>query len=210
MSDKFEKTVFYAGFVGMFRFFLKTWNRMEVRGLENVPEEGGLLLASNHMSFLDPPAVAASCRVRPIRFMARDTLWNSKFGRWWMPRMGCIPVSRGTGDMRALKEIVKTLKAGSCASLFPEGTRSDDGELQKAESGVGFIALKAGVPVVPIYVEGTFDAWPRHAKFIHPKKITVTYGKPIQPEELAALGSGREAYDLAAKLIMNRITALKD
>ena len=87
----------------LFKLFLLVWHRVRICGAENIPERGGVLLASNHASFLDPSVIGVGYRVRPVHFMARNTLWNSKFGTWWMTKVGCIPVSRGTGDIRALK-----------------------------------------------------------------------------------------------------------
>ena len=94
--------------------------------------------------------------------------------------------------------------------IFPEGTRSSDGELQQAKGGVGFLIAKAGVPVVPAYVQGTFNAYPRGAKWIRPSKISVTYGTPIPPSEISALGDGRGSYDAIAALVMARIAALRE
>ncbi len=193
----------------LFKLFLLVWHRFRVRGVENIPAEGGVLMASNHASFLDPPAVGAGYRGRPIHFMARNTLWNSKFGTWWMTKVGCIPVSRGTGDMRALKTTIKMLKEGKAVSMFPEGTRTEDGELQEAKGGIGFIIEKSSCVVVPAYIDGTYKAYPKGSKFIKPCKVTITYGKPITQEEFQALGSGREAYDKHAALIMQRIAGLK-
>lgn len=193
----------------LFKVFLRTWNRMRVQGIKNIPATGGVLLASNHASFLDPPAVGGSYRGRPIRFMARDTLWNSKFGTWWMTRVGCIPVSRGTGDMRALKTTIKMLKEGKMVSMFPEGTRTEDGELQEAKGGIGFIIEKSGCAVVPAYIDGSYKSYPKGTKWIKPSKVTISYGPAITPPEFLALGSGRKAYEAYAALIMQRIADLK-
>ena len=194
----------------IFKLFLLLWNRLSIRGAENIPDRGGVLMASNHASFLDPPVVGVGYRGRPIHFMARDTLWNSKFGKWWMDHVGCIPVSRGTGDVRALKLTIKALKEGKAVSMFPEGTRTEDGELQEAKGGIGFIIEKSGCMVVPAYIDGTYKAHPKGTKFIKPSKVTITYGKPIMPEDFQALGTGREAYDQYAALIMQRIADLKN
>lgn len=193
----------------LFKVFLLFWNRFRVHGVEHIPNQGGVLIASNHASFLDPPAVGAGYRGRPIHFMARDTLWNSKFGTWWMSKVGCIPVSRGTGDMRALKTTIKMLKEGKVVSMFPEGTRSENGELQEAKGGIGFIIEKSGCRVVPSYIAGSYKAHPKGTNLIKPGKVTITYGKPITQEEFQALGSGRKAYDAYAALIMQRIADLK-
>ncbi|MCF7848889.1 MAG: 1-acyl-sn-glycerol-3-phosphate acyltransferase [Kiritimatiellales bacterium] len=193
----------------LFNFYFRLWNRLQVRGVEHVPETGGMLLATNHASFLDPAIIGASLRARPILFLARDSLWKSRFGKWWMDRVGCIPVSRGTGDMRALRKMIERLKNGSCVALFPEGTRTEDGEIQDAKGGAGFIVEKSGCSVVPAYIDGTYKAHPKGARWIKPVKITIIYGAPITPEEFAALGTGREAYDKYTTLIMQRIAQLK-
>jgi len=193
----------------LFKLFLLIWNRLRVRGVENIPESGGVLVASNHASFLDPPVVGVGYRARPIHFMARNTLWNSKFGSWWMEKVGCIPVSRGTGDVRALKLTIKALKEGKAVSMFPEGTRTEDGELQEAKGGIGFIIEKSGCVVVPAYIDGTYRSHPKGAKLVKPTKVTITYGKPITQDDFQALGSGRAAYDKHAALIMQRIADLK-
>ncbi len=194
----------------IFKLFLLIWNRLRIRGAEHIPERGGVLLASNHASFLDPPVVGVGYRARPIHFMARDTLWNSKFGTWWMDHVGCIPVSRGTGDIKALKLTIKALKEGKAVSMFPEGTRTEDGKLKEAKGGIGFIIEKSGCVVVPAYIDGSYKAHPKGAKFIKPSKVAITYGKPITQEDFQALGSGREAYDKHAALIMQRIADIKN
>jgi 1-acyl-sn-glycerol-3-phosphate acyltransferase len=199
----------YQGSTRLFKLFLLIWNRLRIRGAENIPDRGGVLLASNHASFLDPPVAGVGYRGRPIHFMARNTLWNSKFGSWWMDKVGCIPVSRGTGDIKALKLTIKALKEGKAVSMFPEGTRTEDGELKGAKGGIGFIIEKSGCVVVPSYIDGTFKAHPKGTKLVKPTKVTITYGKPITQEDFQALGGGREAYQKHADLIMQRIGELK-
>ncbi len=194
----------------LFKLFLLIWNRLRIRGAENIPDSGGVLLASNHASYLDPPVAGVGYRGRPIHFMARDTLWNSRFGSWWMKKVGCIPVSRGTGDVKALKLTIRALKEGKAVSMFPEGTRTEDGELQEAKGGIGFIIEKSGCVVVPAYIDGTYKAHPKGTSLIKPTKVTITYGKPITQDDFQALGSGREAYDKHAALIMQRIAELKN
>ena len=194
----------------LFKLFLLLWNRLRISGADYIPDRGGVLMASNHASFLDPPVVGVGYRGRPIHFMARDTLWDSKFGSWWMTHVGCIPVSRGTGDMKALRLTIKALKAGQAVSMFPEGTRTEDGELQGAKGGIGFIIEKSGCVVVPAYIAGTYAAHPKGTKFIKPCKVSITYGKPITQADFQALGTGREAYEKHAALIMQRIAELKN
>jgi 1-acyl-sn-glycerol-3-phosphate acyltransferase len=193
----------------MFKLFLLIWHRLRIRGAENIPDTGGVMIASNHASYLDPPVVGSGYRGRPVHFMARNTLWKPGFGKWWMDSVGCIPVARGTGDRRALTVTIKMLKDGKVVSMFPEGTRTEDGELQEAKGGVAFIIEKSKCVVVPAYIDGSYEAHAKGAKFIKPKKLTITYGKPITQEDFQALGSGRDAYDAHAALIMQRIADLK-
>ena len=186
------------------------WNRFEAHGGENVPTTGGCIVASNHVSFLDPPALGCGVRNRVVRFMARDTLFQPPWFGNVLHRVGVIPISREKGDVGALRKAIQCLKEGSCIGLFPEGTRSPDGTLQPAKGGIGFLIAKAGVPVVPAYIEGTYDAYPRSAKRIRPTKVRITYGKPIMPEEFAALGKDRDAYEKVGSLVMDRIREIRD
>lgn len=194
----------------VFKLYLLLWHRIKIRGAENIPETGGVMIASNHASYIDPPAVGVGYRGRPVHFMARDTLWKKGFGNWWMDHVGCIPVSRGTGDRRALTMTIKMLKEGKVVSMFPEGTRTEDGELQQAKGGIGFIIEKSKCLVVPAYIDGSYEAHPKGAKWIKPVKISVTFGRPITQEDFQALGTGRDAYDAHAALIMERIAELKN
>lgn len=192
------------------KLYLLLWHRLKVRGAENVPNHGGIMIASNHASYLDPMAIGVGYRGRPVHFMARDTLWKSKLVSWWMNSVGTIPVARGTGDIRAMKLMIKALKEGKVVSMFPEGTRTEDGEMQEAKAGVGFIIEKSGCTVVPAYIDGSFRAFPKGAKLDKPVGLTITYGKPITQEEFQALGSGRNAYEKHSALIMQRIADLRD
>lgn len=186
--------------------WLKIWHRYEVRGAENVPQAGGCLIASNHTSYLDPAAVSCGTRKRRAWFLARDTLYGGR--KFFFDAFHCIPLNREHGEVGALRKSVQMLKDGHMLALFPEGTRSLDGKLQPGQSGIGFIAVKAGQPVVPALVQGAFEAYPKGAKWVRPTKVRVTYGKPILPDEFAALGGGRDHYARVSRLIMERIAAL--
>lgn len=186
--------------------FLRVWNRYQVRGAENIPREGGCLLASNHVSYLDPGALSCGTGKRKAWFLARNTLFGGR--DWWFRAMHCIPLDRNQAEVGTIRRAVQTLKEGKLLALFPEGTRSPDGTIQKAHRGVGFIVSKAGVPVVPALIEGTYEAYPKGARWVAPKRVRITYGKPITPEEIASLGKGREGQEKIGKLIMERIGSL--
>ncbi len=185
------------------------YNRFGVMGGEHVPMRGGCIIAANHTSFLDPPAVGCAVSGRPVSFMARDTLLHSRLLGFILSRVFVIPIARGKGDVGALRKSLEALKMGRCVGLFPEGTRSPDGQLQPAKDGIGFLLAKAGVPVVPAYVDGTYRAYPKGAKRIRPAKVRVFIGQPILPQELAQFGSGRDAYAKIGEFVMSRIAALK-
>jgi 1-acyl-sn-glycerol-3-phosphate acyltransferase len=190
---------------------LSFFNRIKVYGIQNVPKTGGVIIASNHASYLDPPAVGASSRrMRMTHFMARDTLFRNPLMGAFLRRVGVIPLDRTKGDLKAMKTAIQLLKDGACVALFPEGTRSENGELQAPKPGIGFLVAKGEAPVVPVYVHGSFEAWSRHSGGLQRKPVTVIYGKLITSEEIQKLGKGREAYPLIGELIMTRIAEIKE
>ncbi len=183
--------------------------RFQAYGRENVPATGGCILTPNHVSFLDPPMVGCGLNHRVVHFMARDTLFEAPILGWWYRKIGTIAIDRTKGDLAALRSALNGLKSGKVVCLFPEGTRSLDGELQKPKGGVGFLIAKAGVPVVPVYLDGTYKAWPKGAKWIKPVKVRVYFGKPLLPETFELDAKGKPDYDKIVALVMNRIEALK-
>ena len=186
----------------------RMWFRGEVVGQENFPTSGPFLIASNHASHLDPPIVG--CQVaRQMRFFARKSLWNSRLSSWWLDRVETIPVDRESGDIGAIKRVLQALKENRAVVLFPEGTRSPDGHLQKAKAGVGFMACKTGVPVVPCRVYGSFAAFGKGDKFPHfGTPVTIVFGPPIPASDYDDPNAGKARYEVAAQRIMDRIAAL--
>lgn len=205
-----EKITFVYSFSRfLFRLGLKIWNRFQAFGSNNMPAQGGVIIASNHASFLDPPIVGCGLMRRYVRFLARDSLFQNRIGAWWARNVGVVCIDRNRGDIAAFKAALAVLKAGGALCLFPEGTRTLDGRLQPPKAGIGFLIMKAEVPVVPVYVEGSFKAFSKGSLFIKPAGITVHYGRPIFPEEFRQLGEGRDVYRKAAELVMERIQALQ-
>ena len=182
--------------------------RGEVVGLDNIPARGGFIFAANHASHLDPPAIG--CQVpRQIAFFARKTLWKGGLASWWMDQANCIPVDRdGGSDVSAIKRVLKTLKAGRALILFPEGTRSRDGNLQPPKAGVGMIACKAAVPVVPVRIFDSHLAWGRGRTIRPGVPMTVVFGRPLALAEFDDPAAGKERYEVASARIMDRIAAL--
>ena len=176
-----------------FRVVFATYFRWRVLNPERVPQTGPVILASNHASFLDPPIVGAGLR-RPINYLARASLFRFWPVGWLFHRWNAVPVDRDGGGAKGLRMILDRLLDGAGNILFPEGTRTSDGKLQPARSGIGLIVAKSAAPVVPVRVFGTFEAWGRNQKFPLPKKIAVKYGQPMRFEKLRA-----EAKDCSTK-----------
>ncbi len=184
---------------------LKLFFRLRVFGRENVPRIGPCIIAANHASFLDPPVLAAAIRFRAVRFMARSSLFRYRFFGWFLRNSLVVPIDRDRGDIGALRRGLELLRAGAALGIFPEGTRTPDGRLQPARGGVGFMVARSGAPVVPVYIEGSYRAWPRHRRRPRPARITVRIGRPIPPEEVAAFGKD---YNAIADRVMSAIAAL--
>src|SRR5580692_11599619 len=147
----------YGFFYGLCRLAHQMFFRGDVVGLENLPESGGYIVAANHVSHLDPPMVGQFLP-RQVAFFARKTLWKPGIAAWWLDAVGTIPVDRdGGASLDAIKRVLRSLSHDRAVIVFPEGTRSEDGELQGPRPGVGFIACKAQVPVVPARIFGSFE-----------------------------------------------------
>ena len=158
--------------------FCRTWCRMTVEGMENVPVAGPFLLAPTHRSILDTP-IASGVTHRRMRFMGADKYWKNKaFGRL-LTALGGFPVTRGTADREALKRCIAVLEGGEPLVLFPEGERKSGPLVQPLFDGATYIAVKSGVPIVPVGIGGSERAMPKGAKFISPRKVHVVVGKPI-------------------------------
>lgn len=185
--------------------------RGEVVGQENLPARGAFLIAANHASFIDPPVVGALVP-RQICFFARKTLWKKGLASWWLDAVGTIPVDRDGGqDVSALKRVLRALKDNKGLILFPEGTRSPDGQLHAPKAGVGFIVCKSQVPVVPVRIFGSFEAFGRGVKF--PRlgtRVSVVFGPPIPPAIYDDPSAGKERYQVASQRIFDRIALLTE
>lgn len=182
--------------------------RNKCYGKKYLPRDRGVMIASNHVSFLDPPLIGYC--VYPIRFcyLARDTLFKGFVG-WVLTNISCYPVKRGKGNVALFKLIPKLTAEGKTVAIFPEGTRSLDGELQEGQAGVGLLVQKTNAPVVPCYVHGTFKAWGPKQKY--PKlwgKTAVIFGKPITFVEKPGQDRKEGQKEIVAT-IMEKIAGLK-
>ena len=195
----------YGFFYGICRITHQMFFRGDVAGLENLPAEGGYIVAANHASMLDPPIVG-QCLPRQVSFFARKTLWKPGLPAWWLDAVGTIPVDRDGGtSLDAIKRVLHALANDRVVILFPEGTRSVTGELQAPKAGVGLLACKARVPVVPARVFGSFEALGKSGSLRLGSPVSVTFGKPILPAEFDLPGEGKEHYAKTAARIMAAI-----
>lgn len=182
--------------------------RGDVIGQHFLPRQGAFLVAANHASFLDPPFIGSQVP-RQIAYFARKTLWHSRFGSWWLDTVGTIPVDRDGGqDVSAIKRVLKALKEDRGLILFPEGTRSPDGHLQSPKAGVGLIACRARVPVVPVRIFGSHEALGKGRALQLGTSVSIVFGPPIAPDDYDEPKAGKERYQLASQRIFERIKAL--
>lgn len=183
--------------VGVVRVIRRLSFRVAYIGRENVPADGSIIVCSNHQSNWDPVLLASAMpKQRPLRFFAKKELFDVPVLKRILMRSGQIPVSRGEGDRQALRVVLQKLKENEVISIFPEGTRSKDGSLGKAQAGVGFFALRSDAAVLPIAIIGQY-------KFR--AKLKVVIGKPI---DLSQLKADKASAQDAADLIMATISDL--
>lgn len=186
--------------------FFRLYNRMSVHGKERIPLEGPVLVVCNHASDLDPLVMGGFSK-RQFNYMAKDVLFRIPVIGRWCRAVGAFPVKRGAADRRAMEMAIRLAEEGGAVLMFPEGTRSRDGKLQKAQPGAAMLAVRMGdVPIVPIRLDGTFAALPPGAKFPRPAKIRVHVGRAFRISELAGLPADKKAlYRALAEAIIKRI-----
>jgi 1-acyl-sn-glycerol-3-phosphate acyltransferase len=175
---------------------------------ERVIQEGGVILAMNHQSYLDPPLAGIACN-RDIYYLARKTLLKWPVLGPIFPKINVIPVDQERADMSALKTVIKLVRAGHCTVVFPEGGRTTDGKLQPAQPGLGLIIAKTLAPVVPMRIFGAFDAFPLGAKYPRLHPITIVVGEPIRFTQSDLGGSGRDLYQALSDRVMASIAAIE-
>ena len=205
--------IYFIGWC-FFRLMYAVYFRWQIFNAERVPLSGGVILASNHASFLDPPIVGSALR-RPINYLARASLFRYPGVGWLLRKWNSVPVDRDGGGAAGLKAILERLLAGGAIILFPEGTRTKDGKLQPARSGVGLTVIKSQAVVIPVRTFGTFECYNRKIKFHLPKQLAVKYGEPMNFEALRAEAKTcakprlKEIYQQVADEIMAAIAKLE-
>jgi 1-acyl-sn-glycerol-3-phosphate acyltransferase len=172
------------------RALIRLGARPDTSGFEHVPQTGGFIVASNHLSFLDSVIIQALLP-RQVRFFAKADYWTQpglkgKVIRGFFDSVGSIPVERGdqSASVHALNQLVDFIEAGDGVGIYPEGTRSRDGRIYRGRTGVGWLALTTGAPVVPVGLIGTDRLQPPGKRVIVPRKFTLRVGEPVQVEKL--------------------------
>jgi 1-acyl-sn-glycerol-3-phosphate acyltransferase len=201
-------TLTYNIFYNLAKLLARVFFRMRVVHPERMIESGPLILAVNHTSYFDPP-LAGICSRRGVYFLARKTLLKWPFFGPLFPAMNVIPVERDGNDMSALREVIKKIKEGNGVVLFPEGTRSKDGNIQPARAGIGFVIAKTGAPVLPMRIFGAYDAFPKNSKRLHFTQITVVIGEPLVFSANDLASATRETYQALSDRVMEAIGALR-
>lgn len=182
---------------GLVKSILSPLYRIEVKGLEHFPKEGGVLLCTNHIDNLDPPVVGISAP-RPVSFMAKEELFNVPVLGKILPDLRAFPVKRGMSDREALRKGLQVLKQGDVLGLFPEGTRSKTGQIGKGLAGAGFFALRSDAYVVPCAIIGPYKPF---------RKLKVVFGAPIPMESIR---EERLNAEKTTEIIMEHIANLID
>ncbi|HEY3197937.1 MAG TPA: lysophospholipid acyltransferase family protein [Nitrospirales bacterium] len=192
------------------RGFARLLFHLQVSGQDHIPRTGGVLIAANHASYLDIPILGCALP-RRASFIGRMDLFAGIVG-YTLRYLGWIPIRRGRVDRKAFDEAVRRLKAGQVVVIYPEGTRTEDGQLQPGKPGIGIMAATAGCPVVPALLEGTYEALPPGAKWIRLRPIRVAFGKPMDFStglETESEDKKKFVYQQMSEEIMDRIAELR-
>ena len=181
--------------------------RLRIIHRERMIQAGPVILAMNHQSYLDPPFAGTTCD-RAIYFLAKRTLIDVPVLGWLLPKLNVIPVNQEGIDRSALKALIRVLKSGNAALVFPEGARTLDGDLQPAQPGLGLVIAKTLAPVVPMRIFGAREALPRGGGSLRFVPITIVVGEPIF-FTAADLGSrGKDLYGRLSQRVMDAIAGL--
>ncbi|MDF2576553.1 MAG: plsC [Chlamydiales bacterium] len=179
-------------------FYFRTFFRLKVYG--RAPESKKLLLAANHSSFFDPPILTASYPDE-VHFLARDNLFKIPVLGKLITKLHAHPIQRGKSDLNALKTACQLIKNEKTVVLFPEGTRSSNGQISNIKGGVAFIASHTECDIIPVYIHGSYDAWNRHRKLPKLKgNITCVIGSPITWSSVAHLDKKMAQTEIAKRL----------
>jgi len=186
-------------------FLLKLLFGFRVEGRGKIPDKGGIIIASNHISYLDPPLLGASAK-RELFYLAKEGLFRqNRFFAWLIRTYNALPLRSG-GDHKAIKTISTLLQEGKAVVIFPEGTRSKTGEFLPPKAGIGFLLFRTGALIVPTYVRGSNKAL--KDLLLRRERLEVRFGDPLPPSLWEGLEANRECYHKVSEEVMERIKKL--
>ncbi len=183
---------------------MRVFCKLKIEGVENVPKKGGVIVASNHIGAADPPFIG-TCVNREFHFLAKKELFRNFFLRTLITNLNSIPVDRAVLDQRALRTAEDALRKGYGLILFPEGTRSRSGELAKGKPGVGLLARRTMVPIVPASIENSKGF---ATLLLSSRRLRVRFGEPLGTDLLAAYPDDNDGYRAITEVLMTRIRNL--
>lgn len=186
-------------------YYVCTFCRLKLSGSDEIPKEGGVIIASNHIDAVDP-FLLGSTVPRELWFMAKKELFEVPIQGQLIRRVNAFPVDRFGFDIEVIKKSISFLKEGKALIMFPEGTRSKDGIIKEGKIGVGMLARKAGVPIVPAYIENTNKSF---CNFLKGKRMITRFGAPIEAEWINSRPNNKAGYKEISDLLMERIRALQ-
>lgn len=202
----------------IFWIYFLIYHRVGVRGMGELkkflaapPQGEAVILAANHASYLDPPLVGMAFPQR-LRFVAWDGLFRVPLLGPLIRALGAVPVSPENKNSSAglLRQVIGFIENGHSVLIFPEGQRTLDGKLQPLEGGVSLVAMKTGAPIVPIWIEGAWEAYPPHYILPRPRRITISFGDPIRPDRLPAEMPEREKRRLLGGELLRALESMRD
>jgi 1-acyl-sn-glycerol-3-phosphate acyltransferase len=181
--------------------------RHRAYGSRRIPREGPLLIVANHQSFLDPPAIGLAVHTRQLDYIARIGLFQAPGFSRLISLFNALPIREEGSDATAIREILRRLEKGHAILIFPEGSRTDDGAMQPFKRGVALLVKRARCPVVPVAVEGCYDAWPRRRRWpqLLGARVSVAVGEPINYDALMTDGADAALDRLAGEIDRMRL-----
>jgi len=185
-------------------------HRLKVYHSGRIPKTGGIILASNHASHLDPPMLGVATRQCELHFMARSTLFRPRWFGWLLQQVHAHPIIRGQGPNQDWNVFINLIKAGNALLVFPEGTRTETGELQRGKSGFGRLVHMTQAPVFPAYIQGTYQAWPKGGKYRPGNPVKVIFGHAVPLADLLSAPGEKRIIRQISDRVMQSIAALKE
>ena len=199
---------YYFAVYHLTRFIARVFFRYRVIHRERIIQNGPVILAMNHQSYLDPPLAGIACD-RAIYFLTRKALLDVPVLGWILPKLNVVPVDQEGNDRSALKAVIRILGAGNCTIIFPEGARTLDGNLQPASPGIGLVIAKTLAPVVPMRIFGAHEALPRGRATLRFCPVTIVVGESIHVTPADIEPGGRDIYQKLGQRVMDAIAALR-